>query len=193
MADGLVEVESVRRALSRFVSRNAHALSRIQCFATPRETVEALHDYILATGRDISRCTNLTTLVNEAYSWHVRFVRTREVEDPLPSIEIPRPPMETWRGEDVEIVPITSLQELSNEGLEMHNCVVSFACEIAIGWSYIYHATIKGKPLTVEVRRCHSGWTLGQVSGFANEPVEPDQRATLNAWLNVLRACAHPE
>jgi hypothetical protein len=202
IANPTLGTESVRLGLSGFVSRNAPTLSRIEGFFSPRDFVEALEDYVCIANRCISRNSNMDELVKNVCAWNEQISSLSDVEDAFaPSIErifmglieIPPPPMDTWLNGDVEIVPITSVQELINEGLKMHNCVVSRLSRIVRGGSYIYRATIGGRRFTVEIVRRDAAWTLGEVAGFAHDPVESEQRATLNAWLNVLRACAQPE
>lgn len=135
-----------------------------------------------------------------AQQWHNEEVRRanermrlRAVEDekPFPSPWIPGATVHGY-----EIVPLTSPQELNEEGAAMHHCVGSYARNVRGGHCYIYSVRKDGNRLaTLELGKGYGSWydvppafavnsyRVAQLRAACNAEPSPVVRAAVESWL----------
>lgn len=92
--------------------------------------------------------------------------------------EYPAPP----RCGSSSIVPLTSWEELLQEGSCMHHCIGSYAEKIANNEIFIYKVT-EPERLTLALKRYSSGWLLDELKGFQNAEPSPESRQAVRDWL----------
>jgi hypothetical protein len=194
-----VEGERQRcECLAAFVSKNAVALRRGGGMTRPGTLVGALRDYAVATNRWPVRATGGWYL-DDAARWHEQIAVIRGVAElqelvagpPIdPQSPLPGPPIGEWRDDAGSLIaPVTSVGGLIEEGNLMHHCVASKYPEVARGSSAIYHASIEGKPLTVEIKPlpAYGGWGIEEAKGIANREPSAAQWTVLRRWEAGLR------
>jgi PcfJ-like protein len=176
--------------LSAFISKNAPALAGRGRGLIPRTIVGCLRDYAVATNRWPVR-TSSGQFLEDAMQWHDRMAAITSLaelaeltpDQPLdPKAPLPHPPVGDWRDGDVDVAPVTSVGGLINEGNEMRHCVAASHGSVARGRTAVYHATIEGKPLTIEIGRHHLGWRIQEAKGFANREPTAAEWSALRRW-----------
>jgi hypothetical protein len=178
------------RNLAAFISRHAPALVRQQRGLSPRTIVGCLRDYATATNRWPSRSSS-GRFVDDATEWHDRMAAIRNLaefaeltpDQPLDMhTPLPDPPTGAWRNGHTEVAPVTSVGGLIVEGNQMRHCVAARYASVARGRTAIYHASVEGKPLTVEVGLHDLGWRIEEVKGIANREPTPAEWSALRRW-----------
>jgi len=79
-------------------------------------------------------------------------------------------------------VPITTAEELFEEGRHQDNCVGAYASRVRHGRCYIYRL-LAPERATVEIVLRKSGWRLGEIEARENQPVRPETERQVRAWL----------
>lgn len=97
--------------------------------------------------------------------------------------EYPSPP----RCGTSSIVPLTSWDELLQEGSCMHHCVGSYAGRIAMGELFVYKVT-EPERLTLALKRYSSGWVADELKGFQNAEPSSESRKAVRDWLQQSEA-----
>ena len=96
----------------------------------------------------------------------------------------PEPPFPADQSADWEVWPITSLDELREEGRKQRNCALTWFDRVLLGESAFYSARLGPRRLTLVISRRPGGpWRLGQVVAYANAPATAVERRVLERWL----------
>jgi hypothetical protein len=176
--------------LSAFISRYAPALVRRRRGLSPRTIVGCLRDYAAATNRWPIRSSS-GRFADDAMEWHDRMTAIRNLaelaeltpDQPLDmDTRLPDPPMAACRNGRIEVDPVTSVGGLIVEGNEMRHCVAGRYGSVARGRTAIYHATVEGKPLTVEIGLHDLCWRIEEAKGVANREPTPAEWSALRRW-----------
>ncbi len=168
-----------------FVSKNAAALATVRGFDMMKSAIGAFHDYVIATNRWPGPRTNPQRFIEEAHAWHERMTRV-DVNTVVCNGVLPPPPVESWSVGNVEVNPVTTVKALIEEGRSMRNCVLARLSSVREGASYIFHASIDGSAVTVEIRPNREGWKIVEAKAFANKEITREQRAALRKWEEEL-------
>jgi hypothetical protein len=80
------------------------------------------------------------------------------------------------------ILPLIRPIELLQEGREMHHCVGSYIPQVQEGSTYIYRV-LAPERATLALQRYDNSWSLGQIYGPFNEPVQPSTREAIRSWF----------
>jgi hypothetical protein len=193
---GMPAAESERaEAFCGFISKNAPGLVRARDPELVRSRVESVRDYVVATGRWPGRQTNARRLLAESARWHRQLYRLRELADLkclFPELEIdstsslPPPPLAGWNAGEVAVAPLTSVTAFIDEGQRMLNCVALRLPAALCGDSALYHATIDGAGLTVELVQGGGRWQLAEAKQAANREPTAHQWEVLRRWESQL-------
>lgn len=89
------------------------------------------------------------------------------------------------------LVPITTANDLLEEGRFQHNCVGAYAGRIRRGHCYIYRL-LAPERATVEIVLRKNGWRLGEVAARENQAVRLETRQQLKAWVDAFAAAQRP-
>jgi hypothetical protein len=89
------------------------------------------------------------------------------------------------------ILPLIRPIELLQEGREMHHCVGSYIPQVQEGSTYIYRV-LAPERATLALHRYDNSWSLGQIYGPFNEPVQPSTREAIRSWLEQARPIPEP-
>jgi hypothetical protein len=108
----------------------------------------------------------------------VEFLRR---ENPrLRSTKFPRPPL---RGTP-DIVPLTTMPELVEEGRVQSNCVATYAERVQRGGIYIYRV-LKPQRATLSIVEAPGGdWEIGELKSHSNNAVSEPTRRAVETWLD---------
>lgn len=91
----------------------------------------------------------------------------------------PPPPLQ---GNEV-IIPITTAQELADEGKEQRNCALSYLTRIYKGQSFIYKV-LASERATLSLEKQKGGyWMIGQLLKERNRPVSRMTSQSVEEWL----------
>lgn len=116
-------------------------------------------------------------------AWHERLALTIEHDPSTPLATGPLPRHEVAR---IEATPIATVGELVAEGIAMHHCVASLVEHALEGSLFLYRATIGEARVTIAVGGARGRWYLQEASGFENRPLEADERAVVERWVEAL-------
>lgn len=93
----------------------------------------------------------------------------------------PPPPL---RG-TYDIVPLTSPEQLREEGRTQRNCVGSYASRVRSGALYVY-SVFRPERATLAIRRGADGsWKIDQLRAEGNRPVSQFTEETIRRWLSL--------
>ncbi len=95
-------------------------------------------------------------------------------------IPLPPPPVE---GTET-IVPITSIQDLFNEGREQHNCVASYIEHIAIQQRTYIYKVLRPERCTLALTQKDNIWVPTEIKKDCNRPVAEVTWSAVGRWLN---------
>ena len=88
-----------------------------------------------------------------------------------------------------EIIPLSTPQEVRQEGVEQKSCVASYMDKVRRGHTFIYRV-LAPQRATAEIAEQQPGrWRLVHLAGFKNRPVSMATREAVESWL----AAAHCE
>ena len=93
-------------------------------------------------------------------------------------LEFPPPPIDGTS----DIVPVTTLQMLYEEGTAQRNCAVSRAHEVAKGRAYVYRV-LSPERATLQLDRSGRHWCLGEIKAAGNAPVRNETMDAVADWL----------
>jgi hypothetical protein len=178
-------------ALSSFASRQATKIEVTHRREVP-ETMRMLALFCHATRRRPSRNTEPGRLIEQAKIWTAKLTRiarqragTRTPPHEIVSVGLPVDDALAWDSTPLSVTPLRTVGELLEEGEKMANCVANRA-GAALGRACVLcHATIHGRPHTLELRRARSGWSLTDLRGFANELPTREAVQALHPWLTA--------
>lgn len=85
------------------------------------------------------------------------------------------------RGNE-NVIPITSWEELLDEGSEMNHCVGSYSTSVASGSVFIYRMNTPQR-LTISIRRTLNNWVLDEIKGHSNQVPSDEAVALVNTWF----------
>lgn len=91
----------------------------------------------------------------------------------------PRPPVPGTP----RIVPLTTPQQLIDEGSQQENCVASYAKRVEARRTYIYRV-LAPERATLSLVRTASGWAVGELLLARNRTVAPRTRKAVESWLS---------
>jgi len=127
--------------------------------------------------REMSRlCTNAAQ-VHAACDALITFAR-------LKAHSFAPPPIKAIDG----IVPICNEAELTVEGVDMHNCVGSYALRVKSGECYIYRVTYPERATLAVAPDPDDGWRfphISQLRAACNKSVSNKTRAFVQKWLDA--------
>lgn len=121
--------------------------------------------------------------------WLERFQRThddrlvRSIVKQLGGSGLARAPLPATAN----IVPVLNVQELFEEGRQMHHCVSTRASECARGESFVFRV-LAPQRATVEVRISDGPcaiWDIWEMQGVCNSPVSDECWEAVEAWLDA--------
>ncbi len=82
-----------------------------------------------------------------------------------------------------EIIPLSTPQEVQQEGVEQTSCVASYLDKVRRGHTYIYRV-LAPQRATAEIAEQQRGhWRLVQLAGFRNRPVLKATWQAVESWL----------
>ncbi len=90
----------------------------------------------------------------------------------------PNPPI----AGDLDIVPITTISDLLNEGADMRHCVGSYADSIMDGDCYIYQV-LKPQRATLEITKSGEGMRISQLKLICNGEPSLETWSKVKMWL----------
>jgi hypothetical protein len=142
--------------------------------------------------RCVKQCRSMAALVRLHDAWADRLnaienqTQIDEMTTRYGTTRFPDPPLQGTP----EIIPITTITELIEEGREMHNCVVSYAEQIMKSGCYIYRV-LSPERATLEV--CNDNGLLlpRQLKAECNRDVSMETRHLVEQW--ILAGEAHDE
>jgi len=198
------ERERARAALCRFASRHALALWQLADRRDVTTLLSDLLDYVAATHVSPGRTTDPQRLLAASWRWHTHHAwlpqADREHVRRLAGLTFPEPALARWTDKEphdaeadgaephVAVRAVTTPHALVDESERMHHCVATYAHAIAMGRSWIFHAEVAGRPLTIDAELRGTEFVLRQVLGVANrQPTAAELRA-LGPWLAALNA-----
>jgi hypothetical protein len=127
----------------------------------------------------------------ELGAWHDELTRAmnrlhlQEIRD----LVLPFPPT---AGTET-IVPLTTAEDLIDEGRAMHHCVASYARDVALGRTYVYRVLAPERAtVSIVPTPGGAGWKIDQLKGVANAPVGHETRLAVTAWLRASGVGAGP-
>jgi hypothetical protein len=176
-------------ALSSFASRQAGKIEAERRREVP-EMMRMLALYCHATRRRPSRSTEPARLIEQARTWTAKLTRIARKDAGTPpheilSVELPVDDALAWDSTPLLVTPLRTVGELLEEGERMAHCVANRAGAALSRACVLCHATIHGKPHTLELRRARCGWVLADLRGFANELPTRDAVQALRPWLTA--------
>jgi hypothetical protein len=93
----------------------------------------------------------------------------------------PPPPLP---GTD-DIVPLTSMADLREEGSAQHNCVGSYGRRVRAGSTFIYKV-LRPERATLAISRGSGGsWKIAELKAAENRAVAPATKGALSRWLSL--------
>lgn len=125
----------------------------------------------------IRACRSYTALETLHDAW-TRRVNALQLQREGMALTFPPPPLPG--GQD--IVPITTMEELLEEGRLMHHCVGSYAGAVRDGISYIYKV-LHPERATLEIKKTFQGWRLAQLRCRYNGHPDEHTVQTVNDWF----------
>jgi hypothetical protein len=161
--------------------------------ATPRLLEEVAHD------PHEDRRPRAAFLLRDCLAMHrgpARFpalrslARLREVHDSLAeelwgearslrNVAFPPPPLEGTPN----IVPITDLWELEEEGRIQRNCVASYAHRILASRKVYIYRVLAPERCTLSVARRGDRWVLSEIRSACNRPASPETIRVVQEWI----------
>ena len=146
---------------------------------TARQLVDCL-EMAQALNLDLNRRrfsdrARIATLHEELANDFLRLQRHRETGH----YRFPSPPL-PGNG---DIVPLRSPEALIVEGHSQHNCVGTYAGQVATGGTYIYRVLAPERATLSIVRLPGRPWQIGELLLAYNRPVSPETRASVEHWL----------
>jgi len=135
----------------------------------------------------------------QAIAWHVLCHNHRITLDSLTTLrkknterqagQLKRIALEGWAvfppppvAASQDIVPITTPNELFEEGEKQHHCVTDYEEKVAVRRMYFYRL-LQPERATISLRRRGSNWLLDQVKLAHNAAPQPETIETVVAWL----------
>jgi hypothetical protein len=97
----------------------------------------------------------------------------------------PEPPLP---GSDL-IQPITSRDELSQEGIDLKHCIADYADHITLG-AYFAYRMLRPVRCTIGLRWNSKRWTLDQICGKGNSLIDDEQANLVREWIQSHAALA---
>jgi hypothetical protein len=186
--------------LCMFISRHALLLrEREDLGFTTSSRIDSLLDYARAIRDWPKRSTSPVRYLAAAEAWHVRIQHVRDMEaaagevgqslvdadgKPLP---FPVPPCPGWRSGKDEILPLRTAEEVLAEGARMRNCVASRIPDVLAGKAFLYHGTVAGKPLTIQIELGVYGYRVFEAKTSANNDPRPPHKRVLAEFVAHLR------
>ncbi|NLI76502.1 MAG: hypothetical protein GX442_08675 [Candidatus Riflebacteria bacterium] len=193
-----------RRSFLAFLSRHAVELRNLpDKRSSLPQWLSELCDYVRATDRHPGRNTPPARLVEESRRWHdrqeylgvPRFLgrggATSSIHSPKPPPEQPLEPgparpFQRWSldGDVIHFIPTAG--DLEAESVRMQHCVTSYVLRAVAGEVQIFHAEVRGEPVTLEIVFPYGAPVLKQAKGVRNaRPGEGPQQG-IRIWLEDL-------
>jgi hypothetical protein len=83
-----------------------------------------------------------------------------------------------------DIIPLTTIAQLEEEGLSQQNCVGSYHNHVCCGRTYIY-AVLRPQRATLAItRQLDGGWYISELLAAGNKPVKHATRMFVEQWLS---------
>jgi hypothetical protein len=95
-------------------------------------------------------------------------------------LKFPAPPLV---GND-SIMPLDHPELLLEEGTHQHNCIASYAHQVAEGACYLYRLLLPERATFMLTRKGSAGWELAQIAGWGNQKVSEAAKEVVGDWLS---------
>jgi hypothetical protein len=132
----------------------------------------------------LESCKSFEEVVNVHNRWSETLSRDRAIERiekffrDHGTYSFPHPPLPG----NADIVPITTIKELLDEGAEMHHCVGSYSDRIMNGKSYIYRV-LRPQRATLEIYSTDNMHRINQLSLVQNGEPSAETWARVRFWF----------
>ena len=83
----------------------------------------------------------------------------------------------------LEIIPLSTPQEVHQEGVEQKSCVVSYLDKVRRGHTFIYRVLAPQRATAEIAEQQPRRWHLVQLAGFKNRPVSQATWQAVESWL----------
>ena len=113
----------------------------------------------------------------------VRRERAREKRSEMAKRPFPPPPIPGTE----HIIPLTSREELKQEGRQQSNCVGSYSSRVLSGDTYIYRVLKPERATLSIVYRADGCWRRSQLKTKGNRAVRPETIRLVDSWLGAYR------
>lgn len=128
------------------------------------------------------------------WPWLVRAAREWEKRESMIDGTNPNPwdaPLQVFDSGAWQLVALTSVEAMADEGLALHNCVARMIGECQLGRTLVYSVRRRSDGMRVgAIKLSHyeksGAWAVGQVRGPANRPVP---RGVWRAAMRLVNAC----
>ena len=134
--------------------------------------------------RIITRCKSISCLKKLHDRWSARLnarVSQQQIQrfiDIYGTNAFPSPPIPSID----EVVPITTFEELAEEGRVMHNCVLSYAERVMDGKCYIYRV-LKPERATLEIQGENGKYLPAQLRTVSNGQPSNETKDAVAKWI----------
>jgi hypothetical protein len=109
--------------------------------------------------------------------------RERERRRQLASRPYPPPPVPGTK----DIIPLTSTEQLQDEGWAQGNCVATYQWRVLAGDTYIYKIMAPERATLAIVRGADGCWYRAELNGDGNCKVKPATERLVDMWLEGVR------
>jgi hypothetical protein len=106
---------------------------------------------------------------------YIRFQQKLRKKDQLPDPPVPG---------TAQIIPLTQVSQLEEEGETQHNCVESYVDRVKRGEGYIYRILAPERATLSIVRGPDHGWQIQQLLLACNQPVGLATSRAVQTWLD---------
>jgi hypothetical protein len=132
----------------------------------------------------IMRCKSISGLQKLHDRWSARLnarVSQQQIQrfiDAYGTNAFPQPPIPSTD----EVVPISTYEELADEGRTMHNCVLSYADQVMEGRCYIYRV-LRPERATLEIRGENGKYLPAQLRTISNGQPSNETKDAVAKWI----------
>jgi hypothetical protein len=108
-----------------------------------------------------------------------------EDENDLP---FPEPWLEAGKIGRYRIEPITTADDLRDEGDRMHHCVAKYISDVTSGEAYFYHVSKEGERVaTVQLTQTTNRFCIEEIKGICNADVSDGVLMAVRRWIALTK------
>lgn len=97
----------------------------------------------------------------------------------------PDPWIKAGKIDGYAIAPITTADELWDEGERMHNCVANYVSDVVSGETYFFHVSKDGERVaTVQLEQTPHRYRIEEIKGICNADVPDDVLTAVRRWIS---------